>query len=197
MLECLFQFDLFLFLPNTTRRKNGLGEGNIMELEKEKGLFGESFLAELLEISDFIEPADEIPEGYRVIGKMNALEKAASTWIQSHEPALARLKQETEEILEKRRGKGPFIPNPSELAILEAYGLLDEKSDTLKRLLRVSVQERFNIHSYAGIALTKGFVVAVDERAFIEMPILETYSAALQCEKEEMFDGVPPPHMRH
>lgn len=166
------------------------------EQEKEKGLFGESFLAELLRISDPTEPVDEVPEGYRIIGEMNLLEKAAHTWISIQRPILEGLEKEVVAITEKYRGKGPFILDGQELATLSAWTLLDKKFEIIKQLLRVSVWERLKIPVHAEIMLAKGFVVGVEAVALTNKPIYQAFTTVPDRETKEEPD-IPPLPVYH
>ena len=145
------------------------------EKEKEKGFFGENFLAELFKIEDFIEPPDDLCAGYVPKGTMNDLEKAAYKWLLNQEPVLDGLEREAESIFKKYHGKDAFVPEEQELAVLEAQALLERKFEIIKQLLRVSIQERLKIPAYVRVQFSKGFIVAICAEHIARKPQFQTF----------------------
>lgn len=165
------------------------------EKAKGSGLLGESFLAELFKINSFIEPLFDLAPEDLAIGAMSVIEKAAHTWLLTQMPLLENLEEKVKIIFEKYKGKGAFMPEEPELAVLEAEALLSRKVEIVQQLLRVSVQERLKIPGHVRIKLAKGFIIAVRAEDLTKKPIVQTLTTTL-CVKGEG-PNIPPRSTYH
>ncbi len=167
------------------------------------GFWRESFLNELPAINpnDFVEPVDNIRHDFVPMGFMNDFEKAAYTWLHRNESLLAELDRRIGEIYNVRyKDLAKCELDPETASLCSEFSILQAKVETVKKALRLSVQDRFKIPYHFGIFLTRGFQVCVPRADFGKNPLLVKMNIFFQMRQEEQdFFGeeVPPPYKRH